>query len=532
MTLRKKTIAVVVLTSVVLVALLHGISWIIVLGGFDQLERDNAHRDVERALAILSKEVSDLDSTTSDWAHWDDTYGFIEDGNTDYIESNLVDGTFIALRLNLMLFVDPSGEVVFGKAFDLHDEEEMPTPESLQEHLAADALLVRHTDTESHVAGLLPLSEGPMLIASRPILTSEDQGPVRGALVMGRYLDDAEVQRLAEVVQLSLTVEPFQDSQVPSGFQVPHLTLSEEPPIVVQPLTAESIAGYALLRDIYGEPLLILRATMPRDIHQQGQRSMYYLVASLVAVALASGAAILVVLEKLVLSRLVKISTAVGRVGVTGDLSARITVAGTDELARLAGDVNVMVEALQQSQRALQDLAAKDYLTGLWNHREFQAILAAEVARAQRSGGSFSLLFLDIDNFKSVNSRFGHQTGDRVLTLVGKFLKESLRTSDIAARYGGDEFGIILPDTRSEQAYTVAAHLQEAFGRLCDREAELQRLVPPLGLSIGIASYPGDALEVQELVARANRAMFHAKSLGGSRSQSWGTMERESDTGT
>lgn len=532
MTLYKKTLFIVALTLVILIALLYGISQITIRIGFEQLEEDNTRQNVQRALSILSREISDLDSVTSDWASWDDTYNFIEDTNTDYIETNLVEGTFVALRLNLILYIDSSGNVGFSKAFDIQSKEEIPVPQSLLEYISPDGLLLLHPPTENSVAGILSLPENPILIASRPILTSEEEGPIRGTLIMGRYLDDVEVQRLSKFTYLSLTIQSIEDLQMPSDFEAVYTSLYESPyesPIVVRPLTAESVAGYALLKDIYGKPIMIMKVTIPRDIHQQGQNSMYYFILSLAGAGLVFGGLILVILEKSVLSRLAKIATAVNNIRTTGDMSGRVTVAGNDELAGLADNVNNMLETLQDSQRTLQDMATKDYLTGLWNHREFQTRLAAEIARAQRSGGGFSLLFLDVDNFKSVNSLFGHQRGDDILTVIAKFLKQSVRISDIVARYGGDEFTIILPDTMLKQASILAEHLQETFNDLNNREAAAKGFVPRLGLSIGIASYSDDTLEAQELIRRANQAMLHAKSLGGGRLQVWSTIMQETD---
>jgi sensor domain CHASE-containing protein len=142
-------------------------------------------------LHALSRELSGLESITGDWASWDDTYTFIEDANTEYVQSNLIDGTFIELKLNLMMFIYSSGRNVFTKAFDLQNEEEIAIPSGLQEHLSSDSPLVAHPDTESSTTGIVLLSEGPMLVSFQPVLTSEDAGPIRGTLIMARYLDNA-----------------------------------------------------------------------------------------------------------------------------------------------------------------------------------------------------------------------------------------------------------------------------------------------------------------------------------------------------
>jgi sensor domain CHASE-containing protein len=101
MSLRKKTLIIIGSTIISLIVILYATSRIILLGSFVELEEQNTSRNVERALNALSNELSILDATNSDWALWDDTYTFIEDADEDYIQSNLVDGTFTGLRLNL-----------------------------------------------------------------------------------------------------------------------------------------------------------------------------------------------------------------------------------------------------------------------------------------------------------------------------------------------------------------------------------------------------------------------------------------------
>ena len=355
MTIRKKTLIIIGVTFISLIVILYFVSQSILLDSFAELEERNVRQNVERVLSALSTELSSLEATVGDWASWDDTYNFIEDANTSYIASNLIDGTFINLELNFMLFMDNTGRMVFGKAFDLYHEKETPVPSSLQEHLLTSGLLLRHPDEESSVAGIILLPEGPVYIASQPILTSRDEGPIRGALLMGRYLDASEIERLAEVTHLSLAVYRVDDRQMPSDFQTASLTLSEEAAILVRPLDAKYVAGYALLRDIYGKPGLVLRVDMPRDIYHHGQVSLSYLILSIVTVGVVFGVVNTALLEKQVLSRLTRLSKSVSGIGEKSDLSARVSMPGKDEVSKLAGTINDMMETLEQSGKELHE---------------------------------------------------------------------------------------------------------------------------------------------------------------------------------
>jgi len=354
MTLRKKTLFIISGMFLCIIVIVFFISRGILLENFAKLEENATHQNVDRALSALHVELDSLESTTTDWSSWDDTYAFIEDANTKYIRTNLVDGTFIELELNLMMFINSSGQVVFSRAFDLQNEEEVPISEGLQEHISPNDLLLNHPDTESDIAGIVLLPEGPMLVASCPILTSEDEGPVRGTVIMGRYLDENLLQWLAEKTSLSLTMYEVSDSQMPSDFRTVNSSLSGDVPILIRPLDKQSIAGYALLQDIYGSLGLILRTDMPRDIYKQGQATVNYLILVLVALGLVCVVVLLFLLQKTVLSRMTRLSSSVTSIGTSGDLSTRVSMPGKDELSSLADTINGMLAALQDSREKLK----------------------------------------------------------------------------------------------------------------------------------------------------------------------------------
>ncbi len=188
MTLRKKTVLIISGTLCSLMLIVYTASYTIVLDSFIGLEEQDTRQHVERVLAVLSDDLTHLSSTVGDWAPWDDTYEFIEQANSDYVENNLMDATFTNLRLNVMLFLNSDGEFVFGKTFNLGEGVETPAPRDLYAHLAQTPLLLNRTDSQSGMQGILLLPEDVALAASQPILTSNYEGPMRGILIMGRYL--------------------------------------------------------------------------------------------------------------------------------------------------------------------------------------------------------------------------------------------------------------------------------------------------------------------------------------------------------
>lgn len=149
------------------------------------------------------------------------------------------------------------------------------------------------------------------------------------------------------------------------------------------------------------------------------------------------------------------------------------------------------------------DLAVRDGLTGLFNRRYFNELINVEVNRIKRFPTALSLLMLDIDNFKNYNDTQGHQAGDELLKGAAKVFKNSVRAVDIVSRYGGEEFIIILPQADKKAAQIIAERLRVQIS-----------LYLPTTVSIGIATLPDDASEVEQLIEKADSALYQAKKTG------------------
>jgi diguanylate cyclase (GGDEF)-like protein/putative nucleotidyltransferase with HDIG domain len=178
-------------------------------------------------------------------------------------------------------------------------------------------------------------------------------------------------------------------------------------------------------------------------------------------------------------------------------------------LADLAG------EAVRNAKlvRRLRSLSESDSLTGLANHRKLHEVLAHEQARAERYGSRFSLVMLDIDEFKLLNDTHGHPAGDAVLRRVGALLSEQTRAADIVGRYGGDEFLLVLPETSAEEAGLLAEKLRAALREDPYVTAAGERI--PIHASFGIASYPDDVPDANGLIALADANLYASKRRGG-----------------
>jgi diguanylate cyclase (GGDEF)-like protein len=168
-------------------------------------------------------------------------------------------------------------------------------------------------------------------------------------------------------------------------------------------------------------------------------------------------------------------------------------------------------ELAEQYAQHLEGLAATDPLTGLYNRRQFERVVRAELSRFQRYFRPLSLLMLDIDHFKAVNDRFGHAVGDQVLATIGDACRSIKRGSDIAARIGGEEFALLLPETDDEAARVFAERLRQEISE-CAPILQGEKLT--LTASIGIAMATPSTTSLNALLQWADEALYEAKRTG------------------
>ena len=176
----------------------------------------------------------------------------------------------------------------------------------------------------------------------------------------------------------------------------------------------------------------------------------------------------------------------------------------------LASQASIIIENAQLYTQATIK-ANTDGLTGLYNHRQFHERMDQEIARGSRFGAVFSIIMLDIDLFKVYNDIYGHLAGDQILRKMGELIKASVRKLDIPFRYGGEEFTVILPEARLDNAYKVAERMRKTI------ESKASSKAMPVTVSLGVASWPSDGITKEEIIGRADTALYRAKQTGRNR---------------
>ena len=370
MKIRVKTILILSAMLIALLLVFLIASETIVMDAFHTVEVQSAQKDTNRALSILAADINQLDAVAGDWSSRGSVEDFIAHADKPGLLSELDNQTLDHLRFSYILFYNASGELIAGTGYDIEKQQETPVPASLATLPLAPAVISTMQSQGNGFIGIMGDPQDPLLLAVQPVYGPGTSATPIGYILMARYLDATEIQRLGNLVQLPLEIRRYDDPALPGDYKTamasfqngtePFVQLQDNDaitvnaPLYVAVLGNENIGTYALIRDINGSPLLILRLTIPRDIYAEGKSTTIYFFAFLVILGISLGVIILLLLDETVISRLLYVSKRVNSIGAARDFSARVSVSGTDEVAQLATDVNTMLGELEVSQQHLK----------------------------------------------------------------------------------------------------------------------------------------------------------------------------------
>lgn len=355
MSLRIKTLALIGFTLTAAVLILYVVSRTLLLDSFVALEAQHTRENMQRVLNAIAGELTAMGSSSGDWANWDETRDFLLGDHPDYVETNMVASTFQNLSLNVIALTDLEGNIRYSGAYDLETGEDLPLPEDLETLLAPGTVLTSLGDESRAITGILVIDGQPALVAARPVLDNNAEGPSAGTLFFARFLSPEKIQALSNSVEVALSLDTYDSSTLPADVAAVKDRLTPENTITVEPLSPTAIGGYALLTDLNGEPAALLRAEMPRDIFRQGWDTITYFIIAMLLIGVVFGLVIVFIVERFVLSRMWQLTGAVSRIRSSGDPSARISIPGNDELAQLGSAINGMLAALADTQKSVTE---------------------------------------------------------------------------------------------------------------------------------------------------------------------------------
>jgi len=362
MKLRATSFTILSITAALLIAVFSLILVAILHNSYARLESNNGQNNLNRIANAIETEISTIDSPASDWSHWDDLYHFAEGTNPAFINDNLKDQDIASLKIDFAIVLKPNGDLIFAKAVDNQTGSSIPLPAGIIARLQSNRSLLNSLQNpkDSLKGALLPDNQVPVIFSMHPIFTNDYQGPSQGEIVFGKILDKDRIDALKQVTRLNLELLPVNSTQVnetlrqallapPSGSNS-GLVRSALPSSAIDDNQFET---FGLVRDVFGNPAFIIGGIDDRQIYQQGNNITFILVLFLAVVGITQILIILYLLERNILSRLIRINADVMQIDAKSDFSGRVLdpQKNRDEINSLAENINTMLANLETTQK-------------------------------------------------------------------------------------------------------------------------------------------------------------------------------------
>ncbi|MHC4474527.1 MAG: sensor histidine kinase [Planctomycetota bacterium] len=360
MSLQTKILIIVLVVFGLYVTLDHACQRICVLPSFVSLEHNEAKNSMRHCISTLNRKISDLDKLTAQYAASDQIHQLIKRrgdnnaGNTWGIE------TLSNNNLNLAYICDKTGKVIWGHAVDLQSEKpaQIEINEFPRGTWAKNHHLLGHKKPQSHIAGLLNTKSGPIIIASRPVITQDNKTNIAGTLIMGRFLHGNVLNEIAEQAAVELTVWPIDDHAMPVDAMNALRNLGPKCKFYVQQHADKLLRTYTSMPDLRGEPALLMRVQRTRDIKFKG---ITELIQSNLFSNVAAGVSVLLVLWLLlrciVIAPISRLTQHVLKISNGKGLAAQPKKQRRDEIGTLEREFDLMVERLAESRKKLSEQA-------------------------------------------------------------------------------------------------------------------------------------------------------------------------------
>lgn len=344
------------LTLTVLIAAFIVLSYAIlakvIAPAFDDLEVSAAETDLTRADMAIRTDIENLEAITADWAPWDDIYFYVLGEYPGFKKSNLDRPTLTNLGLDLMVVYPAKGDYLWGQVLVDGSEGNLRDLGVLDSDHSSHVPLTSHPYASSRTVGFINTGLGPMIISSRPILRSDDSGPVAGALIMGQFLNDARLQRLQSRTEVDMhwNFGGFGD-------------VSDEPTqaigVVNQVTGPNIISSSKVFADIQGSPLMTLHVETPRSISGLGSQTINAALLFLAVSGVLVTVFVWFMLRGTILKPIEQLARHIGGIRTSGDLSHRLETGRDDEIGSLARQFDDLTDDVHDARQALLDQSFK-----------------------------------------------------------------------------------------------------------------------------------------------------------------------------
>jgi len=331
---------------------------------FDHLQNQHAEAIIDNQIDILRQEQRALDFLNIDWARWDDTYYYSQDGNQAYVTSNLIDAVFANVEVNCIYIFNKIGDVLWGGCYDLEKGSKLELTGFAKSVGNKTHPLLKFSHTLDGVVGLYKTSAGPMIVSSRPALKTDgtvDPDNPGGTIVMGRLLTESMINRISNTTPVEFSFPSKQESDVEKnefGESVKILSVNEAGKVANIALThllqheneTMSVLSRISIADITGAPVLNLKFTIPKDISKEGDEALNFAVVLMAATGTGLLLMLSLLMRRIIIRPVKRLTKHIVALANAGDHRQPLAVSSTDELGVLAHEFNRFMGRLQSAE--------------------------------------------------------------------------------------------------------------------------------------------------------------------------------------
>ncbi len=455
--------------------------------GYYELEKEYSKIEYKRAINEFNDYKKRLELILNDWAQWDDTYKFIDDSNSYYIKSNIIESTFEDIGIDYIVLLNDDNNVVYSGSYNY---------DSNSVYNNVDTEIMQLIKNAKNGSEFYYANNKTLVISKSDVTDSEGVSKSNGKIIFAYYLIEDEV------------IDKLNDGDSEVYYIENSDILFNEEYIINKYDNKTNLVFFVPYQNV--NKAIRVQMNFSNKISNLGRKTsinilLFYIVFVIIMVTI-----LLVLLNKFIIKRVIIMNGNIKAITESGDITKRLIVKDNnkDEISQLVFSFNNMLEKIEYLQEDLVNFATIDNLTKIYNSRVGLEKLETLMYMKDEKNQPLTICYLDVNNLKIVNDKLGHNIGNQLLIDVVKIIKQNIRNLDYLSRLGGDEFLLVLPNLTLLESREVMKRINkkiESFNALPEREYIIS-------ISFGIVEYDGKE-NLDELIIRADRKMYKHKTL-------------------